>query len=75
MAYSPSSMNSIPTPAQCLDGDVLRDEGAALSPDHYHIRDRFGHWHRLAWSSHDLRYVTQSARLDATLRRAALPSD
>ncbi len=53
-----------------LRADVLASEGVAFNPERTMVRDRWGDWYSVAWSSHLNRYECQAAHVDDVLRRA-----
>ena len=53
-----------------LDGDVLRELGAAIAPDWQRIRDADGHWWTMAWSEHLGRWESSASPAERILRLA-----
>ncbi len=58
-----------------LNAEVLWGEGVALNPERTMLRDAGGEWWPIAWSSHEERYESPIAHVDAILRRATISQD
>ena len=54
-----------------LDAALLTTESVYLNPDRTALRDSWGDWWPIAWSSHLGRYESSIAHVDAVLRRAS----
>ena len=54
-----------------LDGALLNAEGIVLNEDRSLLKDTFGDWWPIAWSSHLCRYESSIAHVDGILRRCS----
>jgi NAD-dependent SIR2 family protein deacetylase len=58
-----------------LNAEVLWGAGVALNSERTMFRDADGAWWPMAWSSHEQRYESAIAHVDAILRRATVASE